>query len=220
MSPSPTSPEIERVAERYRERGYYVDLDPKPDMLPPEVRDYRPDFVALRDFEKVAVEVKRRADLAASPFLTRLAEQFRQVPGWRLDVALIEEPKAQAEPQLSFLSSADISFRFDTAQRAGEENKDYGAAVLLFWTIIEAALLAQLRDRNEERVLPPKRLAKTAYSFGVVDDARLPVLEWLANIRNDVVHGRQANLAEDDYSRAKTLTRQILDDWKTNVEGS
>ena len=60
MTQASSSAAITAIAEKYRQRGYAVTLDPPPEMLPPTVQNYRPDFVAIRDDEKVAVEVKSR----------------------------------------------------------------------------------------------------------------------------------------------------------------
>lgn len=209
MSPTSSSEAIASVAEKYKRRGYVVTFDPPPDLLPVDVRSYRPDFVAIRDDEKVAVEVKTRRALGADPMLMRLAEKFRVVPGWRLDVAVVEE--SGEKPATVLLSDAEIRDRLDTADRFAAQTKDYDAALLLVWTGIEAVLHAHLENDRDDRPVTPNRLAKMAYSLGIVDEEQLPIIEWLVRVRNEVVHGRKhLGISAADYARARELADHIV----------
>jgi hypothetical protein len=209
VSPTSSSAAVTAIAEKYRQRGYAVTFDPAPGMLPVAVQNYRPDFVAIRDDEKVAVEVKSRRTLGADPTLMQLAEKFRMAPDWRLDVAVVEESDDTPAPTL--LSEREIQSRLATADRFAAETNDYAAALLLLWTAIEAVLHAHLQNERDDRPVSPNRLAKMAYSLGLVDEDQLPVMEWLVRIRNEVVHGRKpVGVSADAYERARELAQRIV----------
>jgi hypothetical protein len=208
VSPTSSSAAIAEIANKYRQRGYAVTIEPPAEMLPVGVQDYRPDFVAIRDDEKVAIEVKSRRSLGADPTLTRL-EKLRRVPGWRLDVAVIEESGETSPPTL--LSRGEIHSRLATAGRFAAETNDYPAALLLVWTAVEAALHARLKNERDDRPVSPNRLAKMAVSLGIVDDDQLPVMEWLVGVRNAVVHGHSpTGVSAEAYARARELAEHII----------
>src|SRR2546421_5797344 len=92
------SESVSTVAERYRQQGYQVTFEPDPSLLPREAKSLHPDFLAAKEGERVIVEVKYPQNLLAYPSLMRLAEDIRRIPGWRLDVVVLEQPNKSIEP--------------------------------------------------------------------------------------------------------------------------
>jgi hypothetical protein len=206
--PAPTSEAVAAIADNYRKRGYAITLDPTEELMPTGVESYLPDFIAIRNDEKVAVEVKSRDSLGADPKLMRLAQQFRRVPGWRLDVAVVADTEPRRRPEV--LTRAEIEHRLETADRVAAESRDYASALLLLWTAIEAVLHSRLENGKDQPV-SPNRLAKLAYSLGLVSDDSVPLMEWLVRVRNDVVHGREATgVSEETYRHARELATRIV----------
>ena len=82
---------LDRVAQRYRDEGYEVVVEPRGDALPSFLDDFQVDLIARRGNEGVVVEIKyKRNDLSADENVSRMAEVVNRQPGWRLDVIVLE----------------------------------------------------------------------------------------------------------------------------------
>ncbi|HYX31158.1 MAG TPA: hypothetical protein VE863_21660 [Pyrinomonadaceae bacterium] len=200
---------LESVAERYRQRGYQIDFEPDARALPKEAKALQPDFLASKGDEHIIVEVKHPRNLLAYPALTRLAETIRRIPGWRLDVIVLEEPKPAQH--LAPLSIDNAKRRMDAADRVANETADYGAALLLLWTAAEGVLRDKLKKHTGNTPTSTSRLPKLAYSLGLINAEDFPIAEWMTRIRNDVVHGQsQSVVSRADYDRAHDFVLRLL----------
>jgi hypothetical protein len=203
------SESVSTVAERYRQQGYQVVFEPDPSLLPKEAQSLHPDFLASKGGERVIVEVKYQQNLLAYPGLMRLAEVVRRIPGWRLDVVVLEQPKGSSDPQP--LSAEDAKRRLEAADRVAQGTADYAAALLLLWTAVEAILRDQVRKQTEDSLTSTSRLPKLAYSLGLIGTQDVATAEWMTRIRNDVVHGRsESSVSLLDYDRARDLLIRLL----------
>lgn len=200
---------LESVAQRYRQRGYQIDFEPDPSLLPAEAKALQPDFLASKGEEHIIVEVKNSRNLLAYPALTRLAEVIRAIPGWRLDVVVLEEPKSS--PESEPLSTENATRRLAAADHVASETADYAAALLLLWTAVEAILRNELRKHTEGKIISTSRLPKLAYSMGLIDTQDAATAEWMTRIRNDVVHGRtESSVSRLDYDRARDFVLRLM----------
>jgi hypothetical protein len=204
------SPEsVSTVAESYRRQGYEVVFEPEPSLLPKEAKSLQPDFLATKGDERVIVEVKYPQNLLAYPSLMRLAEVIRRIPGWRLDVVVLEKRRQAAESQT--LSTEDAKRRLDSADHVAEETGDFAAALLLLWTAAEAILRDRVTKQTEDKLTSTSRLPKLAYSLGLIDTEDVVTAEWMTRIRNDVVHGRsESSVTRLDYDRARAFVIKLL----------
>ena len=203
------SESVSTIAERYRQLGYEVVLEPDASLLPKEARSLHPDLLAIKGDEHVIVEVKYQQNLLAYPALMRLADAIRRIPGWRLDVAVLEQPKKAAP--LEPLSRKDAERRLNAAERVAKETEDYGAALLLLWTAIEAILRDQVRKQGEDSIASASRLPKVAYSLGLINEQDASIAEWMARIRHHVVHGgSKPPVSQSDYDRGLDFARRLF----------
>jgi HEPN domain-containing protein len=199
---------LESVAERYRQGGYRVQFDPDPSLLPKEAKSLRPDFLASKGEEHVIVEVKSPQNLLAYPALLRLAEVIRKVPGWRLDVVVLEKPMPHVALEPFSVESANR--RLQSADHVAETG-DYEAALLLLWTAAEAVLRDQLRRHTGDSLPGTSRLPKLAYSMGLIETRDVAIAEWMTKIRNEVVHGRsESSVSQVDYDRARDFVIRLM----------
>jgi hypothetical protein len=198
-----------QAVERYRAQGYEVLLPPPVELLPKEVRPYVPDFIATRGAENIAVEVKSHRGLVEEGAdLRHIAEQFRQIPGWRFDLVVHRTPEPLPAPRL--LSRCDILKRVRLADRIAQKASDYAAALVILWTVLEAVLRAQIEAAG--RGIGPARLAKEAYSAGLVTQKQWELLDRLAALRSQIVHGEVPDrVTARTYRMARDLTGQIID---------
>jgi hypothetical protein len=208
-----TSSAIERkAADRYRAEGYEVTEKPARDVLPPGLKSYQPDFIAVRGDEKVAVEVKRGPTLASEQQLRDIAEVFRATPGWRFDLVVVgDDDQAGVRPPPVLTKSGYLA-RLKTADLIASSAKDYSAAMLLLWTVTEAALRRLLQRSGDNPRLLGTRLVKAAYSRGLIDASEFRSLESLARIRNAVVHGARpdSDATAQTYMSSKRLVERLL----------
>ena len=80
---------------------------------------------------------------------------------------------------------------------------------------------AHLKNERDDRPVAPNRLAKMAYSFGIVEDDQLPIIEWLVRVRNDVVHGQKhPGISAEDYAAARRLAEHILNHRSDHQDGA
>jgi hypothetical protein len=198
-----------QAVERYRAQGYEVLLPPPVELLPKEVRPYVPDFIATRGAENIAVEVKSHRGLVEEGAdLRHIAEQFRQIPGWRFDLVVHRTPEPPLAPRL--LPRRDILKRARLADRVARESGDYAAALVLLWTVVEAVLRARVGAAG--RGLGPARLAKEAYSAGHLTEKQWELLDRLASLRTQIVHGEVPDrVTARTYRMAHDLTMEIID---------
>ena len=200
----------ESVADSYRRQGYEVIPEPEPSLLPKEARSLRPDFLAIKGDERVIVEVKHQQNLLAYPALMRLAEAIRRIPGWRLDVVVLEKQRRFTESQP--LSLDDAKRRLASADHVARETGDFAAGLLLLWTAVEAVLRTQVKKQTEDIPTTTSRLPKLAYSLGLIDTEDVATAEWMTRIRNDVVHGRsESSVSQMDYDRARAFVIRLLE---------
>ena len=203
------SESVASVAERYQQRGYQVAFEPDPSLLPKEAKSLHPDLLATKGDEHVIVEVKYQQNLLGYPALMRLADVVRSIPGWRLDVVVLEQPKRHFEAQP--LSVKDAKRRLEAADRVAEGTADYAAALLLLWTAVEAILRDQVKKQSDDSLTSTSRLPKIAYSLGVIGSQDVETAEWMTRIRNDVVHGRsESSVTRLDYDRARAFVVRLL----------
>ena len=76
--------ELQKVAERYEQNGYEVVVDPLPEDIPAFLQGYRPDLLAYKGDEKVAVEIKAAGE-ALNEGVAFMAGIVNSQPGWRFD---------------------------------------------------------------------------------------------------------------------------------------
>lgn len=208
MSEQEHSAAVKAVAADYRDRGYEI-LDTNNVPLPGVARRYEPDFVARRGSEMVAVEVKLRPTLSQSKHLRDMAEAYSRIPGWRLDIAVPGLEPSRREGHV--LSRAAAASRLKIADQAASEAGDVAAALLLVWTVIEAALLEAVGEEVRGEPLPALRLLKTAYSLGHLSKADWETLERLCRLRNEVAHGRSPRrITRSSYRAARRVANSLL----------
>ncbi len=209
---------VDETARAYRDNGYQVHISPNQSLLPEELGGYRPDLIAVRKDEHVAVEVLSKADLAGSPELKDVARQFRKVPGWRFDIAVVQEPEpAPTRPRMLALQEARRRLSLSKRLLAAG---DRAAALLLIWTALEAALRQRIGEVAVEKPFAPIQLLKTAQSDGVISEAERTTLEQLVPLRNAIVHGQDPEeLGRNLVEAARQIVKAVFERTRENDRG-
>ena len=209
MTVSATTREQQRlreVAREYRARGYAVILEPTPDQLPAFLTSFRIDMLARSAEENVIVEVRTQESLTDAPELDAVAQALHDQASWRFEL-VVTNPKDRAILQFKnaiSLDYLDITYRLREARQLSDQ--EHGeAALLLAWSATEA-LLRVIAD--EEAIAStqtnPGQLAKSLFTYGVLDKQQYQTLQAGFQARNMVVHGYK-----EQQSFARTL-EQVL----------
>jgi hypothetical protein len=182
---------IEKVAQRYRNEGYDIVVEPLGDLVPPFLAGFRLDMIAIRKNEAVVVEIKtNRIDLSNDPYITRLADVISGQPGWRLDVVVLESETMVEKAAQD--SSEPTEEQLLQILRTAEELADKGFApygCVVAWSGLEAAM-RRLRDDTElYGRTAPNELMRTLYSNGFLSREQFERLRDSYKIRSQVVHG-------------------------------
>ncbi len=197
---------LERVGHDYQRKGYEFTLYPKPGELPDFLKDYGPDAVATSNAGSVVISVNRFGEEQAP--LVELAGEIRRHPGWRLDVVFPEKP----HPKLPIHDADEIAMRLPAARRMFDQG-ERAAALLLLWSLLEAATRLQLATLGVERnsFSTTTALAKDLVAHGLVDDHDQADVEDLGQLRDRLGHGVfDRDVSEEQFTRLCNIVGAVL----------
>lgn len=203
---------LAKVAADLQARGFEVFIDPAPGRF--ELPDFvRPDLVAVRNDERVAVEVKVPQGLA-DPQLARMAEVLNELAGWRFEVVVVnpiaDQPSA---PPATSIQAPLVEKRAEEALALMEDGHAE-AALLVAWSALEGAL--RLREERKGTPQPHARPAgiKELYSLGLLTASQYELLEHAGRQRSRIAHGYAVAESEDlapTVERVASLARKAAD---------
>jgi hypothetical protein len=190
---------LQKVAADLSGDGYRVLIQPEASDLPDFLRPFRPDLVAFRGNGGMVIEVKSWPTSDASKQLGLIAEVVGQRSGWKFEILWVH-PNGDAETAEMRLASFDeIRARLPgikTLYERGEQT----AALLVLWSLLEAAARRRLLEADESPrgQQAPTALIKDLVSFGFIDQTEYPRMQQIAAVRNSIAHG----LVVDGIDRA------------------
>jgi hypothetical protein len=99
---------LEAIERAYREDGYEVITHPGHTLLPPIFDGFRPDAIALKDADKIAIEVVSGRSPASKARIDALQTRFADQSEWRLQLVHTGPPGEPVRelPQFSSIFSA------------------------------------------------------------------------------------------------------------------
>lgn len=181
---------LDRVVEEYDNLGYHVIVEPDPEELPDFLREFRPDAIAQRNDNNVVIELKRTDFIRPRHELSKLADELARHPGWHLRVVVAGAPIHAKKAELPPLSLKNVRQQVSSVEALYDAGQQ-AAALLLLWSLFEAAAYLQMQERGVERRRPqsPIALAKDMVSLGMIEQADYERLLDVIEIRNKVAHG-------------------------------
>lgn len=197
---------LREVAREYRQRGYEVLIEPRPDQLPSFLAPFRVDMLARSAEENVIVEVRTQDSLADAPELDAIAHALHNKPSWRFEL-VVTNPKDRSSQQFKdalSLNQRDITYRLQEARQLSDQ--EHGeAALLLAWSATEA-LLRSIADAEAIPVTQnyPSQVTKSLFMYGVLDKEQYETLQEGLQARNMIVHGYK-----EQKSLASTVGRLL-----------
>ncbi len=187
-----SEPEIlSKLIDNLARQGYEVVREPRARDLPSFLRGYRPDLIAHRGDEHLVIEIKRRRRASTPSYWRSLAEEIARHPGWQLQLILGDAPmgpQIAMPPPPSFI---EIRKQLSATRRLYEAGQ-HAAALLLLWSLLEAASQQHLGelDARSNRPKTPIALIKDLVSFGLLDQKEYDRLARVIELRNAAAHGR------------------------------
>ena len=179
------------LAHEYRSQGYEVIEAPTGSQLPDFLSGYRPHLLLHKAGESVVVQVKSRGSVSREPWRSDLPRLFRNRPGWRLEMVLIDTGK-----QIEAAAGSVPFTREDVLRsaKAAEQLLEAGfaeAALMQAWAAAEASVRMQLSMEEElPNPLPESAyVVKNAVMLGAISREDYLFLYQTLGVRNAIAHG-------------------------------
>ncbi|AFZ07666.1 hypothetical protein Osc7112_3283 [Oscillatoria nigro-viridis PCC 7112] len=213
---------VSKIAEKYRQAGYRVFVEPEPEDIPFDLGTYRPNLIAKRnEAEGYIIEFNGSGRQTSIERLREIAEIVSQHTGWRF--LLITEEDALLKdnsPEVNLLSWQQIFSIKSQSERLISLGENEGAFLLL-WVIIEALL----RRRAEDVSIPIERfptvsLIKHMYSQGEFSIEEYDRAMLLKSLRNRFIHGFQTPEINESVSELLALVNELISLWAPQASGS
>ncbi|MEG4202585.1 hypothetical protein QUA20_01455 [Microcoleus sp. Pol7_A1] len=213
---------VSKIAEKYRQAGYTVLVDPEPEDIPFDLGTYRPNLIVKKnEAEGYIIEFNGSGRQISIDRLKEIAEIVSENTGWRF--LLITEEDALLKDnakEVNLLSWEQIFSRITQSERliSLEENE---GAFLSLWGILEALL----RRRAEEVTIPIERfptvsLIKHMYSQGELSIEEYDRAMLLLSVRNRFIHGFEAPEVNESVSELLALVNELISLWAPQLSQS
>jgi uncharacterized protein YutE (UPF0331/DUF86 family) len=175
---------LERLVPDLQSQGYDVFVHPSKQMVPPFLKGFAPDVIALRDDRNLVIEIKHRR-AAAEKVLKDVAKRFEGQDRWEFRIVWVNPAEAQEELKLQ--SRETIAAHLKEISRL----LDAGfvePAMLLCWAALEA-IGRRLMAKEFSRPQTPGRLIQSLAGEGYITPDEGDILRRLAETRNRFIHG-------------------------------
>src|SRR5262245_14200789 len=141
MSEITESNVLEALVPQLEEEGYTVYLHPGTLLMPPFLKDYQPDAIALRADKSLAIEIALRQTADNKERLQRIAKMFEGQDKWELRVYWGTPTALQGS--LEVQTPEAIRSRIEELRDLGDKGH-LGPALLLGWATFEALARATM----------------------------------------------------------------------------
>lgn len=176
---------LNEIVRNYEQKGYTVFVDPSGTLLPPFMKGYHPDAVALKPGANVAIEISGGHGAAHSKKISHLNELFQDIADWSLSVVYTPStPLGEGLP----VASSDLIRTYVRRSRELSEAGENEAALLVLWAAFEAtARLISQSDFNKPQ--SPGRIVQVLSERGMITVDEERSLRDLVTKRNAMIHG-------------------------------
>lgn len=213
----------QEVAQRYKQQGYKVIVEPQKSELPFDLGTYKPDLIVMKSpDEGYIIEAKSAVSQTPIDRYRDISEIVSGHPGWSFLLVTGEDVPLSGQDIDSegLLTWGQMLERQSQAERLislGEVD----AAYLLLWGIFEAAL----RRRAKQAAIPIERLQTSAlikhlYSQGVLPLEQFDQAMELDTVRNRIAHGYQAPEPQKAARQLQKLVQDVLSSWANTMEAT
>lgn len=207
---------VSKIAQKYRQDGYAVVREPKPDEMPFDLGVYRPDLLVKKsDKEGYIIEVKKSVNRIPVDHYREIAETVSQHHGWRFllitDEDAVQTNHGKTEHLLSWEQIVSRKEQGKHLLALGEVE----GAFLSLWGALEALLRNQaVRLSIPIERFPTLSLIKHLYSQGELSIEQYDIAMALFSVRNQFMHGYQTPDLVDSSEQLSKLLHELIDLWQ------
>ncbi len=182
---------VASLAKEYEGEGYTVKVEPGPNEVPEFLKPYAPDLLLYKDDEGYVVEVAAPFSQRKKGFWADLAKRIYAQPGWHFRIVILgSEDEGDGSPAYPIPTLKELKSQL-LETRGLVEGGHARAALLLSWSLFEAA--ARLRmldhDRDPARPTSPEGLIKGLIHYGYLGQEDFDTLREILYLRNAIAHG-------------------------------
>lgn len=202
---------LSKVVDDLTRKGYEVVREPGFHDLPDFLRGYRPDLIAHRGDEHLVVEIKRRRRAIQASHWRALAEEIARHSGWQFQLVLAEVPGVSEIAMPPPPSLEEVRKQLASTRRLYQTGQ-HAAALLLLWSLLEAATYHRLSELDESPNRPktPIALLKDLVSFGFMRQGEYDKLAPVVELRNATAHGHSnMRLARTTFDKLFRLVERL-----------
>ena len=174
---------LNALEPRWRKLGYTLVREPSPEQLPPFLKGFRPDAIAIGADPQLVIEVLSKRGGPAATRVKQLQSLFAGHTDWRLELVYL----GADDPAIAAVSADDIRKALERLRPLVE--REPGAALLMAWATLEAAGRF-LEPGLASRGLSPRSLVDLLVSNGHVLQPEGAELRRLGDQRNALAHGQ------------------------------
>lgn len=187
---------LDRLRETYEQNGYEFFLEPSATLLPPFLKGYRPDAIALKGVEGVVIEVKFGNHPIKDQRLQALAAILRDRSEWSLKVYM-EQQRPEDRLSIDVPTVAQLENLISESEILAAEGHPR-AAFLLARSGLEAVARARASEQGLAigRPISPAGTVESLEMGGLINDETGRDLRKKAQLRNRVAHGDLTALVE------------------------
>ena len=198
---------LENVVVELRAEGYEVYPHPRSPIVPPILKNFAPDAIAVRNGKKLVIEISKN-DARSKARLEMLRELLDGQEEWELKLFHLE--RSSSSPKLiEPTSRAKIEASLASVDSLLKEHR-IEPALLQSWATFEA-LARRLYPDRFQRPQTPGRLVEILASEGDVTPSEADLLRSLAESRNLLVHGTlHTEVSEPGLAAFVALIRNLL----------
>lgn len=180
---------LEAIERAYREDGYEVISHPGQALLPSIFGGFGPDAIALKDADKVAIEVVSGRSPSSKTRIDALQARFAGQSEWRLQLVHTAPP---GEPVRELPAFEGNAIRKGLAEvRALSDAGLRRPALIMGWALLEALGRSLPSEASGDFARPqnPARLAERLAREGFLTPDEADATRALIQARNAIVHG-------------------------------
>jgi hypothetical protein len=199
---------LDALRARYESEGFTFIAEPGADQLPDFMAGYRPDALARKPGQNVAIEIKHRQSAATERRLQDIRRLFDGHKDWRFHVFFSGDN--QPRPLTIPVASEEAILGRGDALRSLVAAGHRQAAFVMAWSLLEAALQRVDKDSGDR----PRTLGTILQILtmnGHIGGDTERRLRKLIDLRNRIVHGDvAAEPTADDVDVVLSAVDEIL----------
>jgi hypothetical protein len=202
---------LEEAKARYVKAGFEFIVDPEIEDLPAFLNGRKPDAIARRLNESVAIELKLPKNSATKR--DQIAFFSSEVPkhlGWSFELILVDQSSLGLDSELEPDKNGLKSQLNQVIALFGKD--DLNLALILGWGLLEAfARKLSLNSAGQEpKRYKPRSVIEALVSDGFISDQQGENLSLLSVSRNRIVHGfSKTKVTQDDVLQLIDILKQL-----------